>query len=95
MIIKVSRTSTTTKDVSQIHLSNEYDILLTTFRPVKINQGETKEVVYQGKFINFKLPFQNNYFASNNKNFHNNHYVSNNTVFQHNYYASKNTHFPA
>ena len=39
---KVARTYTSTKDVSQIRLSDELDILLTTFEPSEITQDKTK-----------------------------------------------------
>ena len=50
---KLARTDTSTKDVSQSRLSDESDILLTTFRPAESTQDKTKEVVYQGDFISF------------------------------------------
>ena len=43
---QVSRIANSTKDVSQSRLSNELDILLTTFGPAESTQDETKEVVY-------------------------------------------------
>ena len=58
---KVARTSTSTKDVSQIRLSDESYIPLTTFVLAERNQDETKEVLYQYEFINFKLMFQHKY----------------------------------
>ena len=48
-----ARTDTSTKDVSKIRLSDESDILLTTFGTSQITQDKIKEVVYQGEFINF------------------------------------------
>ena len=42
---KVARTDTSTKDVSQIRLSDESGILLTTFVPAESTMDETKEVV--------------------------------------------------
>ena len=58
---KVARTATSTKDVSQSRLSDELYIPLTTFGPAERYQDETKEVVYQGEFINFQLLFQHRY----------------------------------
>ena len=83
MSSRVSRTATSTNDVSQSRLSNYLDILLTTFRPSESTQDETKEVVDQGDFINFQTELHNKY------------YTSNNTHIQHNYYLSNNTHYPA
>ena len=60
MSIKVGRTSTSTKDVSQSRLGNEQDRFLIKFGPEESTQDKTKEVVYQGEFTNFKLLFQNN-----------------------------------
>ena len=39
---KVARTDTSTKDVSQSRLSDESDILLTTFGPAESTQDKTK-----------------------------------------------------
>ena len=83
MSSRVSRTATSTNDVSQSRLSNYLDILLTTFRPSESTQDETKEVVDQGDFINFQTELHNKY------------YTYNNTHIQHNYYVSNNTHYPA
>ena len=58
---KGASTATSTKDVSQIRLSDESYIPLTTFVLAERNQDETKEVVYQYEFINFKLMFQHKY----------------------------------
>ena len=69
MSMKVAMTDTSAKDVSQILLSYELDILLIVFGPAKSTQYETKEVVYQGEFINLQVLFQNKYYASNNTYF--------------------------
>ena len=61
MIRKVARTATSTKDSPQSLLSDESDILLTTFGISESNQDETKEVVYQGEFVNLKLRSQHKY----------------------------------
>ena len=66
---KVASTVTSSNNVSQSCLSNESDILLKNFGPAEITQDETKKVVDQGEFINFRLLFQNKYYASNNTNF--------------------------
>ena len=66
---KVARTATLTKDISQIRLSDELDILLATFGPSEITQDETKEVLYQDEFTIFQGLFQNKYHASNNTHF--------------------------
>ena len=66
---KVESTATSTKDVFQIRLSDELDILLKTLGPAEITQEKTKEVVYQGEFINFKVLFQNKQYAYNNTHF--------------------------
>ena len=58
---KVARTTTSTKDVPRIRLSDELYIILTTFGLAERNQDETKEVVYQDEFINFQLLFQHRY----------------------------------
>ena len=50
-------------------LSDESDILLTTFGPSQITQYKIKEVVYQGEFINFQILFQHKYYGSNNTHF--------------------------
>ena len=63
---KVSRTVNSAKDVSQRRLSDEWDILLTTFGTEESTHEKTKEVLYQGEFINFQVLFQHNYYASNN-----------------------------
>ena len=42
--IKVAGTATLTNYLSQIRLSNESDILLTTFGPAEITQDEIKDV---------------------------------------------------
>ena len=69
MTRKVARTDTSTNDVSQIRLSDELDILLKKFGPEESTQYETKEVVYQGDFINDQLLFQHKYYDSNNTHF--------------------------
>ena len=51
---KVARTSNSTNDVYQGPLSDEWDILLTTFGPEESTHDKTKEVVYPGEFINFQ-----------------------------------------
>ena len=66
---KSVRTDTSTKDVSQSRLRNGSDMLLKTLGPAEITQEKTKEVVYQGEFINFKVLFQNKQYASNNTHF--------------------------
>ena len=66
---KVARTATLTKDISQIRLSDELDILLATFGPSEITQDETKEVLDQDEFTIFQGLFQNKYHASNNTHF--------------------------
>ena len=66
---KVASTSNSNEYVYQIRLSNESDILLTTFGSLEITQDETKEVVHQGEFINFQSLFQHKYYASNNTHF--------------------------
>ena len=66
---KVARTSTSTKDVSQIRLGNELDILLNIFGPKESTQDETKEIFDQGYFTNFQLLFRHKYYASNNTHF--------------------------
>ena len=48
MSSKLARTTNSTKDVSQIRVSDELDILLTTFGPVESTQEATKKVVDQG-----------------------------------------------
>ena len=69
MGMKVASTDTSAKDVSQIRLSDDLDILLTTFGPAESTQDETGEVVDQGEFIIFQVLFQNKYYASNNTHF--------------------------
>ena len=66
---KVARTATSTKDVSQIRLSDKSYTILTTFGPSEINHDKTEKVVYQGEFINIKVLFQHKYYASNNTHF--------------------------
>ena len=66
---KLSRSSTSTNDVSQRGSCNESDILLTTFGPSEINQYEVKEVEHQGEFINFKIIFQHDCYSYKNTNF--------------------------
>ena len=66
---KVFSTGISTNDVSQSRLSAESDILLTIFGPAEIPQDETKEIVYQGEFINFQVLFHHKYYASNNTHF--------------------------
>ena len=66
---KAERTDTSTKDVSQSRLRNGLDMLLKTLGPAEITQEKTKEVVYQGEFINFKVLFQNKQYAYNNTHF--------------------------
>ena len=48
MSSKVARTTNSTKGVSQIRVSDELDILLTTFGPAESTQDKTKKVVDQG-----------------------------------------------
>ena len=69
MSSKVASAATSTRDVSQIRLIGELDILLTTFRPAESTKDETKEVVYQIEFINFQVLFQHKYYSSNNTHF--------------------------
>ena len=57
----VSRTATTTKDVSQWYLSDESYVLFTAFEPAETTQEETKELLYQGEFINYQLLLQHKY----------------------------------
>ena len=58
MSMKVARTSTSAKDVSQRHYFNEPDMLLKNFRPVESTQDEIKEVEDHGELINFKILLQ-------------------------------------
>ena len=66
---KVVRTDTSTQDVYHSRLSDELDILLNKFEPSEITQEKTKQLVYQGEFINFQVMFQHKYYASNNTHF--------------------------
>ena len=66
---KVASTDNSIEDVSRSSLSDESDILLTTFVPAERTQDKTKEVVYQGEFINLQVLFQHKYYASNNTHF--------------------------
>ena len=68
MSMKLASTDTSKNDVSQSLTRNESDILLTKFVPEERTQDDSKEVENQGEFINFKLKFQHNYYASNNMN---------------------------
>ena len=54
---KVARTSTSTKDILQIHSCNKLGVLSITFGKEKFTEDEIKEVFDQGEFINFKIPF--------------------------------------
>ena len=55
-----ARTATSTKDIYQSR---------STFVPAEITQDETKEVLYQGEFINFQVLFLHGYYASKNTHF--------------------------